>query len=604
MRYKKDDPNLTFSKLPQDMSQTDPRTFYEDFWSRTEDQRIHGPVGKHTRRLIRSVIRGLPIKSVLDVGCGEGTMLAELFADRNDLRIAGTDISEGALAMARKKNPTAEFRTFDLRNTPLDDRFDLVICSEVMEHLPEDEGALRSMAAMTGRYLVLTTLGGRMRRHETDIGHLRNYEPARLKAMVEAAGLKVVRTIEWGWPFFSPLHRNLIELMGRRTRDMTTGPFGPFRKFIALCFYALFFLNASRRGDQLVILAERDRKAPPIPPLPANPFVSIVIPVCNEERFMSQCVSSLKALDYPADRFEVIFADGRSTDRTADIARSHGFSVVDNPGLKISAGRNAGFAASRGEIVAFTDADCVFDPQWLRKAVQHFRTRPDVGGLSGPTPAPPDQNAFGKGVEVVFELAGIAGGTVHFSSCAASALVDDLPGCNCFYRREALQTVMPTNTSLYAGEDVEMNAALRRNGIALLMTADVIAYHYKRLTPRRFWRQMHVFAIGRLQLGKRDPAFLRPSHLLVGLGIPLFALAVLVGGFFSPLVWLLALVLAFLSSLVVFAHYATKACPEIAVSVLKALVVFVMAWPLGFLRELFFPVTRSRVPSQSPADGK
>jgi hypothetical protein len=97
-----------------------------------------------------------------------------------------------------------------------------------------------------------------MRRHEMDIGHLRNYEPARLKAMVEAAGLKVVRTIEWGWPFFSPLHRDLIELMGRRTRDMTTGSFGPFRKFVALCLYALFFLNASRRGDQLPF-----RRSPP-----------------------------------------------------------------------------------------------------------------------------------------------------------------------------------------------------------------------------------------------------------------------------------------------------------------------------------------------------
>jgi cellulose synthase/poly-beta-1,6-N-acetylglucosamine synthase-like glycosyltransferase len=326
------------------------------------------------------------------------------------------------------------------------------------------------------------------------------------------------------------------------------------------------------------------------PPLPAEPVVSIVIPVKNEEHFMDTCIRNLKKLDYPTDKFEVIFADGRSTDRTAEIARASGYRVIDNPGLKISAGRNEGFAASKGEIVVFTDADCQHDPQWLRKAVGHFRTRLDIGGLSGPTPVPDDQNAFGKAVGIVFDLAGLTGGTVHVSRHNEAGLVDDLPGCNAFYRREALQAIMPTNTSLFSNEDVEMNACLRRRGIKLLMTPDVLVHHYKRTSAKKFWRQMHVFAIGRLQLGKTDSTFLKPVHFAMGIGLPLLAVAVLLAGFVAPVVWVAALAAAAVGAFVTFVCFSLKYSPAMAINVVVALAVFATAWPSGFLRELLFPV--------------
>ena len=335
------------------------------------------------------------------------------------------------------------------------------------------------------------------------------------------------------------------------------------------------------------ISSTRDTGSIMLPPLSETPRISIVIPVRNEELFMEQCIRGLKGLDYPPDRFEVIFADGRSTDRTAEIARLHGYRVVDNPGLKISAGRNEGFAASKGEIVVFTDADCIFDPQWLRKAVGYFRSRPDVGGLSGPTPVPDDQNAFGKAVGIVFDLAGMAGGTVHRSSHDEAGIVDDLPGCNCFYRREALLTVMPTNTSLFSNEDVEMNAALRRNGVKLLMTPDVSVCHYKRSSPKRFWKQMHTFAIGRLQLGRREPSFLKPSHWFIGAALPVCFLAFVAAGFFVPAVWAAGLFALAAVAALIFLYYGFKFSFKISANLLLALALFLTAWPLGFLRELF-----------------
>lgn len=336
--------------------------------------------------------------------------------------------------------------------------------------------------------------------------------------------------------------------------------------------------------------ADSGQHSPSYSPLGETPFISIVIPVRNEEAFMEQCIRSLAGLDYPRDGFEVIFADGCSTDRTAEIARAAGHKVVNNPGLKISAGRNDGFAASKGDIVVFTDADCIFDPQWLRRAVARFRARPEIGGLAGPTPTPADQNAFGKAVGIVFDLAGLAGGTVHRSRHGEARLADDLPGCNSFYRREALQTAMPTNTTFFSNEDVLMNACLRKNGVKLLMTPDVSVQHYKRASPRKFWRQMYVFAIGRVQIGRQDPSLLKPIHWLMGFGIPFSIAAIIALLVAMPSLWKWFAGAVVAATLGFTLFYGLRYSLAVAFNALLAAVILKIAWPLGFMRELFFPM--------------
>lgn len=581
------------------MSEDGGKEFYDDYWSRTEDQRIYGPMARHTRRLIRSILSGLYFRSVADIGCGEGTLLRSLFGDRNDLRKVGTDLSPLAVEMAAGKNPDIEFMTLDLVQETLPEQFDLVICSEVIEHIPDDQAAILNLAKMTGKYLVITTLGGRMRRHEPDIGHLRNYDPEALKTAVAEAGLKPVRMYQWGWPFFSPLYRNLQAAMGHKAHEATTGSFSVLQKLLSHLLYIAFLLNRRQRGDQLVLLAEREQPAPSLPELGDEPSVSIVIPVRNEEPFMEQCIASLRKLEYPKEKVEVIFADGQSTDRTVEIARQAGFTVVDNPGLKISSGRNVGFAASKGDIVAFTDADCIFDPQWLRKAVGRF-VESDAGGLSGPTRVPEDQDSFGKGVGIVFELASMLGTTVHFDSVDESYETDDLPGCNCFYRREVLNSVMPTNSAIFSNEDVEMNASIKRLGYKLLMTPDVEVFHYKRSSPVRFWKQMHTFAIGRMQLGKRDRSFLKAGHWIAGLGLPIAAILVLVAGLLNWQVWAWAAATALVGLALPACYGVLKYSPMVGAYVVLALVMLVTGWVSGFLKQLLIPTEHK----QTTAEGR
>jgi len=111
------------------------------------------------------------------------------------------------------------------------------------------------------------------------------------------------------------------------------------------------------------------------------PFVSIVIPLFNEEQYVADCISALKILDYPRDRYEIIAVDNGSTDRSCDIVRELDVALFSLPDVKVGEVRNFGVAQSRGEIVVFIDSDCVAYKEWLRDGVKQLENFDAVGGL-------------------------------------------------------------------------------------------------------------------------------------------------------------------------------------------------------------------------------
>src|ERR671916_681647 len=114
-----------------------------------------------------------------------------------------------------------------------------------------------------------------------------------------------------------------------------------------------------------------------------TPFVSIVVPVLNGERTLRGCLTSLLRVDYPPDRREILVVDNGSTDRTAEIIQSFPVQYLREEQRGCSAARNRGIQASRGELIASTDADCVVSSGWLRELVQAFDEEEGVGGVAG-----------------------------------------------------------------------------------------------------------------------------------------------------------------------------------------------------------------------------
>lgn len=319
-----------------------------------------------------------------------------------------------------------------------------------------------------------------------------------------------------------------------------------------------------------------------------RPFFSIIIPVKNEASLLNRCLESLSKLDYPKERLEIIVADGLSTDNTKEVVLKFGVKVVDNKRQVVVSGRNSGFKEAKGDIIVFTDADCIFDKDWLKNSVRYFNDSL-VGGVGGPTLMPPESSGFEKAVNFLFSLAEFLKATSHRQDYLTAGEVNDIPGCNAIYRRSALEKVMPVDENFLTAEDAWMNFCIRNLGYRLIAADDVRLWHCRRSSPRRFLRQIYRFAIGRLQVGKRNHSLLNKFHIMTGLAIPaIFSLGIICYSL-GLLNLFFKIVVASSTAVILLSLFKTKSLLA-ALNVPLVMFIFLFGWSAGFLRELFFPL--------------
>lgn len=115
-----------------------------------------------------------------------------------------------------------------------------------------------------------------------------------------------------------------------------------------------------------------------------TPFVSVIIPVYNDSERLNLCLKTIEDQTYPKDLYEVIVVDNASEE---DLKRLVGqfsqakYAYEKQPGSYIA--RNEGISVARGEILAFTDADCIPDPDWIEKGVETLLNIPECGLVGG-----------------------------------------------------------------------------------------------------------------------------------------------------------------------------------------------------------------------------
>src|SRR5580693_9748636 len=119
--------------------------------------------------------------------------------------------------------------------------------------------------------------------------------------------------------------------------------------------------------------------------------LSFVVPAYNEEAYLPACLESIlsqidpRTTNLPAGTCEIIVVNNASTDRTREVAlRYPGVTVVDEPRKGLTFARQAGFAASTGELIANVDADSRLTPGWVDRVLTEFARDPKLVSLSGP----------------------------------------------------------------------------------------------------------------------------------------------------------------------------------------------------------------------------
>src|SRR4029453_16166823 len=104
------------------------------------------------------------------------------------------------------------------------------------------------------------------------------------------------------------------------------------------------------------------------------PFASVIVPVLDGESTIADCLDAVLATHYPADRREILVIDNGSSDGTAALIQARPVRYLREERRGVSNARNRGLAESRGEILAFVDADCLGEPHWFTDAPRPLHT--------------------------------------------------------------------------------------------------------------------------------------------------------------------------------------------------------------------------------------
>jgi len=235
----------------------------------------------------------------------------------------------------------------------------------------------------------------------------------------------------------------------------------------------------------------------PLPPtLPEYPTVSVVVCAYNAERTMAPCLASLEKLNYP--NYEVVVVNDGSTDRTREICERFDYvRLINQENKGLSAARNVGIASAVGEIVAFTDSDCVADPDWLTYLVTTF-IRSGRAAVGGPNFPPPEDTLVPSAVAVS------PGGPTHV--LLNDEIAEHIPGCNMAFRKQALEEISGFDPVFRAaGDDVDFCWRLQNQGYQIGFSPAAVVWHFRRNTVKAYLNQQRGYGKAEAQLYFKHP---------------------------------------------------------------------------------------------------
>lgn len=203
--------------------------------------------------------------------------------------------------------------------------------------------------------------------------------------------------------------------------------------------------------------------------------VSVIVPAFNAQKTINKCIQSLLALNFPSDQYEIIVVDNNSTDSTARLIQSYGRVIYAKESIQgRSFARNAGAKISKGELLAFIDADVFLEETWLKHMVASFNKSYIGGGQGRIIPSNEDgqislnnfrirqQNEATGNTNIILRL-----------MYAESPMVNSAA---CMYRKDAFDFVGGFDVLLERHEDIDLAKRVCVAGYDLVVVSEVRAY--------------------------------------------------------------------------------------------------------------------------------
>ena len=240
-----------------------------------------------------------------------------------------------------------------------------------------------------------------------------------------------------------------------------------------------------------------------------SPDVSVIVPVFNAEETLQECVDSILDLDYPKEKLELIFVNNHSTDNTEKILKRYEGEIKilyeDKKGP--AAARNKGLLNASGEVIAFTDSDCVVDRNWLKHLVTPLRNK-QVGITGGKILAKRPCNeieSFGE--------------TIHDHNTAINVFKPPyVITMNWASRLAVLKEANFFNEDFIRCEDAELSHRIFVSGYKIIYAPEAIVYHGNEKNLFGLFREGYLHGIYSVQFIKhyRD-SILKAGHRRINL---------------------------------------------------------------------------------------
>lgn len=237
--------------------------------------------------------------------------------------------------------------------------------------------------------------------------------------------------------------------------------------------------------------------------------VSVIIPCRNEKRHIREFLDSVLAQQLDTGwEMEILVADGMSDDGTrAELARSPGIRVIDNPERIVSTGLNAAIQASTGEAVVRLDVHTTYAPDYIRQCVRALMEA-GADNVGGPWVAQ-GRGAIGKAIAAAFQSPFCVGGGKAHDPAYEGEVDTVYLGC---WRRSAFDRFGLFDPALVRNQDDELNFRLRRMGGRIWQSPRIRSCYVPRASLRALFRQYLQYGFWRVAVIRKHRALASWRH--------------------------------------------------------------------------------------------
>lgn len=308
------------------------------------------------------------------------------------------------------------------------------------------------------------------------------------------------------------------------------------------------------------------------------PFISVIVPAYNAAETLGECLAALLDQSMPREEYEVIVVDDGSTDATQEVVEQYAVHLLTQANQGPAAARNLGVSHAQGEILLFTDADCVPAQNWIEAMVGPF-VDAEIVGAKG-VYRTWQKELVARFVQLEYED--------KYDRMRREPYIDFIDTYSAAYRKTVFQKNGGFDPAFpqASGEDIDFSWRLSRRGYNMVLAPNAVVYHRHVASVLDYVRRKYYVGYWRVLMYRHHPGKMMsdshtPQTLKLQVGLAGLLVATLLGAIlWRELLWVsLAIVGIFVASTLPFDVKAAR--KDITVATVAPGLLFLRAIALG-----------------------